>query len=144
MPDQAREIVWRLRLRAPPGEVFALLSTDEGRASFWAERTEQQGETLIFHFPGGEILESRMFDVRSPERVSFSYFDDSTVTFELRSAGTGTDLRLRETGVPRATAHENEAGWVSVLMSLKAQADYQVDLRNHDPRYAWANGYVDN
>jgi len=33
---------------------------------------------------------------------------------------------------------------VSVLLALKAVADFGVDLRNHDRRRSWTAGYVDN
>jgi hypothetical protein len=36
------------------------------------------------------------------------------------------------------------AGWVSVLLALKAAADFGIDLRNHDPARTWNKGYVDN
>ena len=39
---------------------------------------------------------------------------------------------------------ENRAGWVSVLLGLKAWADFGVDLRTHDAARSWAAGFVDN
>ena len=36
------------------------------------------------------------------------------------------------------------AGWVSVLMAMKAALDYGVDLRNHDIERTWMKGYADN
>jgi hypothetical protein len=36
------------------------------------------------------------------------------------------------------------AGWVSVLLGLKAAADHGVDLRNHDAARTWSQGYCDN
>ncbi len=36
-------------------------------------------------------------------------------------------------GVPEEDRTEVIAGWVSVLMALKAAVDFSVDLRNHDP-----------
>lgn len=36
------------------------------------------------------------------------------------------------------------AGWVSVLLALKAAVDFSVDLRNHDPGRTWDQGYADN
>lgn len=140
----AASIVWRLELAAPPERVFELLSTDAGRASFWAERTVQDRDVVMFHFPNGETLESRILEATPPRRLVLSYFDATTVSFELRPAGAGTELVLHESGVPEATIHENRAGWVSVLLALKAQADHGVDLRNHDPARTWSQGYVDN
>ena len=39
---------------------------------------------------------------------------------------------------------ENRAGWVSVLLTLKAAADFGVDLRNHDPTRTWDQDFADN
>lgn len=36
------------------------------------------------------------------------------------------------------------AGWVSVLMAMKAAVDFGIDLRNHDSDMAWAQGFADN
>jgi len=35
-------------------------------------------------------------------------------------------------------------GWVSVLMAMKAAVDFGVDLRNHDPKRSWQQGFADN
>lgn len=144
MTTKTSEIVWRLRLKAAPRAVFALLTTDEGRASFWAERTVQEGAAITFRFPNGEVLASRVLELEPPRRFSLTYFDGATVTFELEPAGAGTDLRLHEASVPAANEAGNRAGWVSVLLNLKARADHGIDLRNHDPECAWSKGYVDN
>ena len=39
--------------------------------------------------------------------------------------------------------HEVHAGWLNVLLPLKAWIAHGVDLRNHDPGRTWAQGYVD-
>lgn len=140
MPD----IVWHIRLQSAPHHVFALLTTDEGRGSFWAERTEEQEGVVLFHFPNGEVLRSRIIESLPPQRFSLTYFGESMVTFELEKAGDGTDLTLTESGVREDELSENRAGWVSVLLNLKARADFGVDLRNHDARLTWSDGYVDN
>jgi hypothetical protein len=36
------------------------------------------------------------------------------------------------------------AGWVSVLMAMKAAVDHNIDLRNHDKSRAWRSGFLDN
>jgi hypothetical protein len=51
---------------------------------------------------------------------------------------------LRDVGVRAEEWEEVVAGWVSVLMALKAAVDYGIDLRNHDARYCWEEGYVEN
>ncbi|MGH2524809.1 MAG: hypothetical protein ACRDH2_20060 [Anaerolineales bacterium] len=66
-------------------------------------------------------------------------------TVELSEAGAGgTDLTLTDAGVPAADRGEVIAGWVSVLLALKAAVDFGVDLRNHHPQRTWDEGFVDN
>lgn len=144
MTDKTADIVYRLRLKAAPEDVFNFLATDTGRSAFWAERTEQRGNEITFYFPNDETLLSRVLDSRPPRLFSVTYFNNSTVTFDLKEQAEGTILRLRETGVPDSDQCENRAGWVSVLLNLKARVDHGIDLRNHDPQYTWSDGYVDN
>jgi hypothetical protein len=66
-------------------------------------------------------------------------------TFDLADDGAGgTDLTLTDAGVREADYAETHAGWVSVLLALKAAADHGVDLRNHDEQRTWDQGFVDN
>ncbi|NNE99562.1 MAG: hypothetical protein HKN25_11135, partial [Pyrinomonadaceae bacterium] len=69
----------------------------------------------------------------------------SNVKFTLDDDGSGgTDLTLRCTGVNKDSREEVIAGWVSVLMAMKAAVDHGVDLRNHDASRTWADGFADN
>ena len=53
--------------------------------------------------------------------------------FSLRcDDGNGTDLSLLATEVDESIRMEMVAGWVSVLMAMKAAVDHNVDRRNHD------------
>ena len=144
MAGNSNDIVWRLLLDAEPRRVFDLLATDSGRAAFWAERTEQRGEEIEFHFPNGERLLSRILEYRPAEVFALTYFGGSLVRFELTPMRSGTDLLLSESGVTSAELADNRVGWVSVLLNLKAQADFGIDLRNHDPARTWSQGYADN
>ena len=62
----------------------------------------------------------------------------------LRPHAGGTELTLTDSGVPDAEWEATLAGWVSVLLALKAAADFGVDLRNHDARRTWEQNFVDN
>ena len=141
-PDR---IEWRLHLAAPPERVFAMAATAEGRAQFWAESADDVDGVITFRFPDGTELQSRVLERDAPKRFAVEYFGGSTVLFECEPDGSGgTDLRLIETGIAPAERTENIAGWVSVLLCLKAAVDHGIDLRNHDPQRTWADGYVEN
>lgn len=142
--ESAGEVRWRLHLRSEPQAVFAALSTDAGRKRFWAESTEEQGETIVFHFLGLAPVEGRVVAREPPWRYAVSYFG-SVVEFSLSEDRRGeTDLLLVSRGVPRDEYEDVPAGWVSVLMALKAALDFGVDLRNHSVERTWKTGFVDN
>ncbi|NOG47092.1 MAG: hypothetical protein HND50_17760 [Calditrichaeota bacterium] len=56
----------------------------------------------------------------------------------------GTDLTLINENVLSKERCEVIAGWVSVLLSLKAAVDYAVDLRNHNSDRTWDDNYAGN
>lgn len=139
-----RTIVWRIHLRSSPEVVYDLLASAEGRRRFWAASAEETAGTIAFRFTNGQTVACRILERRPPTRFALTYFGDSTVAFDLAADDRGgTDLRLTETGVPPDEALDNLPGWVSVLLGLKAAADFGIDLRNHDPARQWEQGYVD-
>lgn len=138
-------IRWRLHLHSPPERVHAMLATDAGRAGFWAESAVEEEGIVAFVFPNGERWRGRILEARAPHRFALEYIGGSTVTFDLEEDGSGgTDLTLLDRGVAPGEQEEVRAGWVSVLLALKARVDFGVDLRNHDPARSWSTGYVDN
>ena len=144
MAESGHTLRWQLRLRAPVAEVFSLLTTDRGRETFWVERSIQRGDQLEFQYPGGAKLVCLVLEHKKNERFTITYFDGTRVSFTLCDANGGTHLTLEQRDLAAESAAENRAGWVSVLLALKAQADFGVDLRNHDSDRTWEQGYPDN
>lgn len=137
-------IRWKLHLASSPTEVFAALATDEGRARFWAEAAPEVAGAVTFHFVDHDPYTGRIL-VREPPRVFAVDYFCSRTTFTLHDDGRGgTDLELVATDVDPSMRTEMLAGWVSVLLAMKAAVDHGVDLRNHDPARTWQRGYVDN
>jgi len=138
-------IRWRIHLHSPPEKAYRFLSTHEGRAAFWAESAVERAGTIHFTFPGGQSWQGKILEQDEPRRYSIVYYGGSITTFELASDGEGgTDLMLTDQGVPEKDRTEVIAGWVSVLMALKAAVDFGIDLRNHDPAHSWEQGYAEN
>lgn len=143
--DDPNVIQWHLHLNRPPHEVYEMLSTDDGRAQFWAEEAIETRGVIGFLFPNGARWRGEILEEMSPHRFSVRYYRGSTATFTLKEDGSGgTDLALTDQGVDPEHRSEVIAGWVSVLMTLKAAVEYSVDLRNHDPDRSWDEGYVEN
>lgn len=137
-------ILWRIHFRSAPEAVFRTLVSAEGRARFWAISADEDRGTIHFRFANGQQLESRVREEVPFTRYQLTYFGGSVVTFELHPDGRdGTDLTLTEEGVPPVEEEQNRAGWISVLLLLKAAVDFGVDLRSHDPVRTWDRGFVD-
>ncbi len=138
-------IVWRIHLALAPERVFEFFSTDEGRARFWAESAVEKEGEIHFIFPGGQTWQGKILASDPPRLFRLVYYGGSTTTFLLEEDGTGgTDLTLTDEGIAPEYHSEVVAGWVSVLMALKAAVDFGVDLRNHDPARSWDQGFADN
>jgi len=137
-------IRWRLHLAAAPDKVHEMLATDAGRAHFWAESAVETNGMIDWRWPGASGR-FKLIENTPPLRFAVEYFGHTTVVFTLTGDGVkGTDLTLTERGVPEEDRVETLAQWVSVLMALKAAVDFGVDLRNHDGRRTWRNGFVNN
>ncbi|WP_422104100.1 SRPBCC domain-containing protein [Winogradskyella sp.] len=137
-------ITWKLHLKSDPNAIFDLLSTSEGRKKFWAETATEDKGIIHFVFPNGQAYDSKIIKAIPPRAFHLDYFN-SLVKFHLEpSENRGTDLILINENVTESDFPEVNAGWISVLMNLKAVADFQCDLRNHNPKKTWDQGYVDN
>lgn len=145
LEENSATIRWRLHLQSPPAKVYELLATEEGRAGFWAESAVERAGSIEFIFSSGFRWSAKILERRPARRFRLEYIGGTLATFELNEDGAGgTDLTLTDENVPPAERAGTAAGWVSVLLALKAMADFGVDLRNHDPRRTWDRGYADN
>lgn len=137
-----RDLIWKVKLSADRSTVFERLATDRGRESFWAERSHETPQGFDLTFPNGEKTSVIVVANVAPQRLEFLYFGASTM-FALEATNRGTVLTL-SAKVPDDDLVESSAGWISVLLALKARVDGDVDLRNHDQGYSWDFGFVDN
>ena len=139
----ARTVFWRLHTASPPERLWELLTTDAGRARFWAETSRSEGDRFTLAFSLGIEEECRILEAVPARRLRFAYFG-SEVLIELAPDGRGgTDLALTNSDVPDEDYEEVLPGWLNVLLPLKAAADFGIDLRNHDPARTWRERYVD-
>lgn len=136
-------IRWRMHIPVPPDKVFAVLDSDEGRASFWAESAVEVDGHIEFQFINGHACTSRIVERRPPTLLAIDYFG-GLARFELTADGRGgTDLLLMHNLMGPDEWTEVHAGWLNVLFPLKAWVTYGIDLRNHDAKRSWDQGYAD-
>ena len=141
----SESIYWRLHLRSPMTKVYQMLATSTGRAGFWAESADEQDGVIHFVFPNDVTWDAQILQAIPPHYYAVHYYGNSVAAFTLADDGQGgTDLTLTDTGIPTTHRTEVIAGWVSVLMALKAAVDFDVDLRAHDHKRHWDTGYVEN
>lgn len=127
-------IYWKIHLRSSAKKAYNLLATDAGRVRFWAESAIEENGVIHFQFPNGIEWQGQIMIAEPCSRYEVEYIGNSLVSFNLKSDGHGgTDLSMIDMGVTEADRAEVTASWVSVLLALKAAADFQIDLRNHDP-----------
>ncbi len=144
MVSYPEPIRYRIHLRSSPQQVFELLSTAGGRERFWARSAPEEDGHIAFRFLDGSAYRSRVFLSDPPSAYEVGYFGGSRVRFELHADGSGgTDLMMTERDVPESHYRYHVPGWIPVLLSLKAAADFGIDLRNEDPDRSWEAGYVD-
>lgn len=137
-------VSWKLHFEASREKVFEALSTDAGRAGFWAESAPEADGAITFNFLNHPPVAGRVLGREAGSSFTVEYFGAVT-EFSLSDDGKGgTDLTLVASGVPDDERVEVIAGWVSVLMAMKAAVDHGVDLRNHDASRTWSHGYADN
>jgi uncharacterized protein YndB with AHSA1/START domain len=146
MPFQTEQgtIRWKMHFVSSRAKVYAALATDEGRSRYWAESAPESNGVITFQILNYEPFVGRVLRRSELESFAIEYFG-TIVEFILEDDGRGgTDLSLRATEVDESIRMEMVAGWVSVLMAMKAAVDHGLDLRNHDPSRSWGNGYADN
>lgn len=138
-------VAWKVHCASPADRIHRLLATDEGRASFWAgsAREVAPGE-IDFRFPSGDVWRGTILRNEPPRVFSCTYSGGSVVTFELAPASpSGTIVTCTNDAIPPEEFLLNHAGWVSVLLNLKAVADHGIDLRQGGPHRTWEEGFVD-
>lgn len=132
----------KVRLNSPPSVAYERFTTDQGRETFLCESSQNDGTAALLQFPNGETTHLVTRASAANSRFAFEYFCDP-VHVEFWAADHGTIVSLTTT-VAVADAADIRAGWVSVLLALKASVDFGVDLRNHDKAHSWDQGFVDN
>lgn len=135
---------WRVHLSAPAEAVYRLIATDDGRQRFWAERSQQNADQITLTFPDGSQTVLDVISQEPPSTWVVRYFGALT-SFEVQATSVDTAvLEVRASDVPDGDCVELAAGWVSVLMNLKAVVNAGTDLRNHHRDRTWQTGFVDN
>ncbi|MEX1280074.1 MAG: hypothetical protein AB1Z57_03490 [Acidimicrobiia bacterium] len=142
--NEAGPIRWRLHLASEPTAVFAALDDPGSRSRFWADEAPEVDGTIRFRFANGVETDAPVLTREPPTTWVIGYFD-TRAAFRLEDDGHGgTDLTMTCTEFDEVDRASLAAGWLNVLLPLKAWVDHGVDLHNHDPSRTWDDGYADH
>lgn len=142
--EKVNTIEWRVHFNSPVEKVYNFLSTDIGRSKFWAEETIEEDGYIKFSILNYPTYNAKIIERIPKQLFKLEYFG-TDVCFKLNETDNKeTDLHLVALTPNENVKIEMTAGWVSVLMAMKAAVDFDVDLRNHHPKRTWENGYLDN
>ncbi|GAA4272896.1 hypothetical protein U6A24_06415 [Aquimarina gracilis] len=137
-------IEWNLHLNSSIQKVYKYLSTQDGREKFWAESAPDSNNYIDFTFPNGQQYKGKIIVNNPYTHFRIEYFNSIVDFYLTEDELGGTDLKIRNTKVSEKDYQTNYAGWVSLLLILKAAIDYNIDLRNHNRNKTWDHKYVDN
>ncbi len=141
---QKDHLLLKIKLACGPEKLFRLLTTDQGREKFWAEKSRESENVITFFFPNGQTQNSRILKIVPNQHFEIEYFNSLVQFHILPLPEKGCILELNNSNIPAADRFEQFAGWVSVLLSLKAYANFGIDLRNHHTDYTWDQHFVEN
>ncbi len=140
----SRIIKWKIHLKSKPETVYDHITTQKGREKFWAESAPEEKNHIVFTFSNGETYKSKILQKDPITHLQIEYFNSIADFYLIKDQSGGTVLEVRNSQVPEEDYLTNYAGWVSLLLTFKAAVDFGVDLRNHNAKRTWSNGFVDN
>jgi hypothetical protein len=130
-------IVWRLHLASPPALVYDFLGPDESHSYFWAV---SESEPHLAH-TDGSLWHNATVEREPQRRLALHYVGGSVTTFDLVDDGDGgTFLQLTDMGAPAEDRTGVIAGWIALLLALKATVDFSANLGGHDAAWSRAMG----
>lgn len=125
-----------LTLNAPIQKVWNAVATSEGIAAWFMPNDFQPEEGFEFHLDAGPFGHSpcKVTVIDPPNRLSFTWGKDWTLTFELEELGGQTQFTLihsgwhegmeTEFGQPHAVVRERmDHGWTGIVQKLKNQIE---------------------
>lgn len=105
-----KTIRWRLYPRSSPESVYMMLTTDDGRAAFWAESAVEETGFTHLRFINGVECRSRILESRPPRCFGLT---TSTARWSSNWSPMGrevTDLTVENSGFPEEDRAEILAG----------------------------------
>ena len=144
----------KIEIEVPPGKVFEAW-TDQELITRWfvtaAVIEPKKNGRLNFEWLGGDKLDTRIIQIRRPNLLVFPFGSNGEkVAIRIRKIATGSLVELHQydmktTPKYRISMHMGcREGWAFFMANLKAFLEYGIDLRSHNPRRSYRQGYLNS
>jgi len=144
----------RIEIKASPEKVFRAWTDDKIITRWFPIRAviePRKNGRLYFEWMTGDKLETKVVAVRRPNRLVFPFgSNNEEVAVTIRKVPGGSLCELHQYGMKtdpgsRVTMHLGcQVGWTFFLANLKAYLEHGIDLRGHDPRRSYRQGYINS
>lgn len=147
-----RQFRLKIEIAAKPEKVFRAW-TDDRIVPRWfcvkAEIKPKKKGRLYFEWLGGDKLETRVIDIKKNRLFFFPFGpkgEKVKLTIKPLKKCSGLELYQYDTTPEDGLAVHNgcETGWTFFLANLKAYLEQGIDLRSHDPKKSYLQGYINS
>ena len=144
----------RILVKVEREQVFRAWTDETEIVKWFPEKAviePRKGGRLYFEWVGGDKLETTILEVRKPSRVVFPFGGKTVeVAINLSKVKAGTVVELHQYHMKtdpktRVNMHMGcKEGWAFFLANLKSYLEHGIDLRGHDPKRCYVQGYVNS
>lgn len=144
----------RIFVRARREKVYQAWTDEKVITEWFTEKAvivPRKGGRLFFEWEGGDKLETTVIYARRPTRFVFPFGGkkvEVAVSFSGVKGGTIVELHqynMSRSPKSKAMMHTGcREGWAFFLTNLKAYLEHGIDLRGHDPKRCYVQGYVNS
>lgn len=144
----------RVFIRAKREKVYRAWTDEREIVKWFCEKAAiepRKGGRLYFEWLGNDKLDSTVITARKPSKFVFPFGGKSVeVAISLSAVKGGTVVQLHQynmTTSPRMKVNMHmgcKEGWAFFLANLKSWLEHGVDLRDHNPKRSYVQGYINS
>ena len=159
MPAKPKPYDWtqfrlKILIAAPPSKLFAAWTNDRIVSKWFTVKTviePKKNGRIYFEWLGGDEMEAKVLGMTENRRFHFPFGKhNEQVEISIKKAPGGSVCELHQFNI-RTTPKDKVAmhmgckeGWTFFLTNLKSFLEHGIDLRSHDPKRCYRQGYVNS
>jgi len=144
----------KIEIKAAPSRVFKAWTDPDIINKWFTVKTEfepRKGGRIYFEWLAGDKFETRVLAIKKNERILFPFGNKGEkVEVRLKKSGRKTILTVKQydmkiTPEAKWSMHKGcEVGWAFFMANLKAYLEHGIDLRGHDKKKSYKQGYLNS